>query len=476
MAFPRDFLSKLDAAAADAQSRAMQSVEVDLTRPARPSRRFPLCLAASLALAIAGFLSGSWLLMPLLALAGGCGAFLSLRYRSALRGDNPLYDALARFIRDNGLYEEKKLREIDGDGRVLRSWNQVVSSIRMSAFRDADFITVLVHDDANQFSSRVRKLGDGLAALFARPLDRMEPSVTACAYRFRLRDDARLGASDTSAILSRDCCAGNVGAIRLSESLSWVPSKTPHALVCGGTGGGKSVFLYWLVAQALQLANPAEVFVCDPKNAELGSLSRVFGKERVGTTPGQIAGVVRRAVALMDARYGYMQSPERFRFGASADDYGLPPAFLIFDEFAGFRAEADKKVMQEVVDGLVQLILKARAANVFVILCLQQPRADSIPTDLRDNLGLRVSLGDLSAEGYRMAFGSCDGFTPQAVQGKGEGYIMLDGWNAPKPYAAPWVDFAAVDFYEVFRRLHGAAESRRSDPLAQNSGTAGETP
>ena len=85
----------------------------------------------------------------------------------------------------------------------------------------------------------------------------------------------------------------------------------------------------------------------------------------------------------MDRRYEYMQDPERFRFGANALTYGLNPVFLIFDEVAAFKAGADKKTFAEVWDNLTQLVL-ARAANVFVILAMQQPRADTISTDIRD--------------------------------------------------------------------------------------------
>ena len=83
-------------------------------------------------------------------------------------------------------------------------------------------------------------------------------------------------------------------------------------------------------------------------------------------------------------------------------------------------------------------MLKARAANVFVILAMQQPRADTISTDIRDNLGARVSLGSLSDEGYRMTFGGSFDFLP--IEERGTGYIMLDGWDAPRPFKAPFAD------------------------------------
>ena len=125
-------------------------------------------------------------------------------------------------------------------------------------------------------------------------------------------------------------------------------------LIAGATGGGKSSFLYYLIAEVLKLGNSrgfaGEVYICDPKNAELASLSHVIGSDRVGVSPAQIARVVRLVRERMDERYEFMQNPERFRFGANAFTYGLNPVFLIFDEVAAFKAAADKKTFNEVWD------------------------------------------------------------------------------------------------------------------------------
>lgn len=303
----------------------------------------------------------------------------------------------------------------------------------------------------------------------------MEDGPDRCRYRFRAVPDTRLNA--VSMLLGD--YSGERDRIRLTGSLSWRFAKLPHALVAGGTGGGKSTFLYYLLGEFLRLGDASggagEVFVCDPKNAELASLSRVFGPDRVGTTPGQIAKVVRRCRELMDERYRYMNDPERFHFGASAFDYGLNPVFLVFDEVAAFRAEADKKTFGEVWDNVTQLVLKARAANVFVIRAVQQPRAEVISTDIRDNLGLRVSLGDLSDEGYRMVYGSgATGYRFHAVTERGTGYVQLDGWNAPKPFAAPFADYSGIDYPTRLAELYEAAQVRNGASSAPDAGDGGK--
>lgn len=370
---------------------------------------------------------------------------------------------LADYIRANGLFK---------GGRDYKGADVVLSSAVMAGEYDGDFVVVDFFKNGDAYTDKASKQAEGLSALFGVPLDSMEDAPDRCRYRFRAVADTRL---DAVSMLTGSDFSGVRDSVPLTGSLSWRFAKLPHALIAGGTGGGKSTFVYYLLGEFLRLGDAsggaADVYICDPKNAELASLSRVFGSDRVGVTPGQIAGVVRRCRETMDERYRYMNDPERFRFGASAFDYGLNPVFLVFDEVAAFKAEADKKTYAEVWDNLTQLVLKARAANVFVILCMQQPRAEVVSTDIRDNLGLRVSLGDLSDEGYRMVYGSgASGYGFRAVTERGTGYIQLDGWSAPKPFAAPFADYSAIDYPARLLALYKAAQARNGAAPVSDTG------
>lgn len=362
---------------------------------------------------------------------------------------------LERFLYANKLYVSHEDTLSNGTKR-----ERIDSSLRLCVLVSGNMLTVRAFDDGNGYTSKLSRLEDmGLCSVIGRPLDSKSAGVGATDYVFRLRDDVRLQA--VPRLLSSEP-TGRLDAIPLTGELSWNFAHLPHMLIAGATGGGKSSFLYYLIAEVLKLGNSrgfaGEVYICDPKNAELASLSHVIGSDRVGVSPAQIAKVVRLVRERMDERYEFMQNPERFRFGANAFTYGLNPVFLIFDEVAAFKAAADKKTFNEVWDNLTQLVLKARAANVFVILAMQQPRADTISTDIRDNLGARVSLGSLSDEGYRMTFGGSFDFLP--IEERGTGYIMLDGWDAPRPFKAPFADYSKVDYPKELKRLYIAAQRR----------------
>lgn len=390
-------------------------------------------------------------------------------FRGRFSVDVPeISQALQAFLVDANLCHVEKGE--DGTERVTES-------MRLRYVVDGDLLVIKAVDDVKNHGNVGRLADLGLPAHLGLPLDSMTSGVTETAYTFRLREDRRIQALDLLAP-SAPPFSGVPDSVPLTGSLAWRFAKLPHMLIAGGTGGGKSTFIYYLLIEFMRLGDAsggaADVYICDPKNAELASLSHVFGSDHVGVSAGQIAGVVRRCREEMDRRYEYMQDPERFHFGASAFDYGLNPVFLVFDEVAAFKAAADKKTFAEVWENLTQLVLKARAANVFVILAMQQPRADTISTDIRDNLGARVTLGNLSAEGYRMAFGSCDGFKPQSIAERGTGYIMLDGWDAPKPFKAPFADYSRVDYPKELKRLYIAAQRRNgiSADTADKDGTA----
>lgn len=91
--------------------------------------------------------------------------------------------------------------------------------------------------------------------------------------------------------------------------------------------------------------------------------------------------------------------------------------------------------------------------GVFCVLSTQQPNAKNIPTELRDNLSVRLAMGSMSSEAYRMVFGE-DIKDLQSVNTLGSGYIYLDGlgWSKPKPFEAPYLDYKKFNFIEELKK------------------------
>ena len=64
------------------------------------------------------------------------------------------------------------------------------------------------------------------------------------------------------------------GGLRLMKNLVWEYDSLPHALICGGTGGGKTYFLLTIIEVLLR--TNADLYILDPKNADLADLGTVM--------------------------------------------------------------------------------------------------------------------------------------------------------------------------------------------------------
>lgn len=100
------------------------------------------------------------------------------------------------------------------------------------------------------------------------------------------------------------------------------------------------------------------------------------------------------------------------------------------------------------MDGIKQIILLGRQAGVFILVSAQQMRAETLNTDLRDNLGLRIALGANSIEGYRMVFGSATPDKFKSIEEKGAGYLYMQGSGKEKAqyWESPYLDTTQFDF------------------------------
>ena len=236
--------------------------------------------------------------------------------------------------------------------------------------------------------------------------------------------------------------------IDLGYGIIYDPVKCPHILVSGGTGSGKSVFITFLILELIK--RQSTIYIADPKNSDLGSLSHYFGEKYVATTPNNIARIVRLVVEEMQVRYQYMR--DNFLYGSNFVDHGFKPVWLIFDEMGAFQASGtDKKsreIIAEVMDGIKQIILLGRQSGIFILVSAQQMRAETLNTDLRDNLGLRIAFGANSNEGYRMVFGSAtpDHLKPIEVKGGGYLYMQGSGKENAQYWESPYLDTKQFNF------------------------------
>lgn len=204
-------------------------------------------------------------------------------------------------------------------------------------------------------------------------------------------------------------------------------------------GSGKSMMISYFLIEFLK--QQSSVYVCDPKNSDLGSLAYYLSEDKVAYKPTHIARIVREVVQEMNLRYDKVK--ENYKYGSNFIDHNYKPVWLIFDEMGSFQAsgtdKTSKAIIDEVMTELKQIILLGRQAGVFILVSAQQMRSETLNTDLRDNLGLRISLGANSSEGYRMVLGSfANDLKPIDVIGAGYLYMQGSGKENAQYYESPY--------------------------------------
>lgn len=315
------------------------------------------------------------------------------KYRSKVFETLYIRDKLIYILATNKLY----VSSTDNNGNRYISRSAVLSFLV-----EDDSIVVRAHITGDNFSKQLRELSSNLSSALGIPLEEQKDTPEHSDFLFLKKRPERLYIRSTEKKETN-----NTLDIELGYGVIYTPVNCPHILIAGGTGSGKSLLISYLLIEFLKKSENS-VYICDPKNSDLGSLSHYLGEERVATTPNNIARITRLAITEMQNRYAHMNT--NFKYGSNFVDHGYNPIWLIFDEMGSFQASGtDKKskdIVNEVMDSLKQLILLGRAAGVFILIAAQQMNANTINTDLRDNLGLRIALGANSSEGYRMVFGS----------------------------------------------------------------------
>lgn len=348
-----------------------------------------------------------------------------------------LRESLLYILHTNRLYTTSK--DSSGYEKIVRS---AVLEYEIDRQKGHVLIKALITGD--EFSKKVQSLDDVLSGVLELELEEkiIRPSFTE--YHFYYIKPERLVLQSHNQRQEIDSLD-----IDLGYGVNYNPVKCPHILVSGGTGSGKSVLISVLILEFLK--RQSTVYIADPKNSDLGSLSHYFGNKYVATTPNNIARTVRVVVEEMQERYQVMR--DNFQYGSNFTDHEFNPVWLIFDEMGAFQATgSDKKsrdIITEVMDGIKQIILLGRQSGIFILVSAQQVNASTtLSTELRDNLGLRIALGANSSEGYRMVLGSATPNNLKPIEVKGAGYLYMQGSGkeSAQYWESPYLDTTQFDF------------------------------
>lgn len=349
--------------------------------------------------------------------------------------------ALQYLIHSLKLYDED-IFEI-GEKKEKR----IVRTIKIFYKEDDKKVYIRIAKLGDRFTKIASTLGENLESTLGLELYNTNSTVDYFEYVFFKERDERV---DLSSSINNQ--QKNSDVVQITGNISYKLSKTPHSLIVGGTGSGKSFFILAKIVDYLSLTPQAELYIIDPKKADLSLLRLIEGMEdRVVTEPNQIAKMLREVVEIMEERYKTYFN-DISAFGKDYTDFGLPPVILIFDEFSAFIHSVDKKLSKEVLDYIFTIVMKGRQCGVFFECLMQRPSADDLPTNIRAQMGFKAGLGNMDKIGYNMIFDTND-VDYKTVTEKGGGYIQIDGIHtAPVYFETPYID-KDFDFIQEITKL-----------------------
>lgn len=210
-------------------------------------------------------------------------------------------------------------------------------------------------------------------------------------------------------------------------------------LVSGASGAGKSYFTYyWLtrfISQTVE-GKHAKLFAIDPKQSDLYKLCRQSGMptENFGTTNAEAFKIVRGYLKEMENRMSiYDESPA---FDSVGIDIGLEPSLLVLEEYSSLVASMDSKQKKEFENMVAIIAQKARSLSMGLLIVMQQPRADSLSSNIREQMVNSVFLGNPSKESAGMMFGTTTDLPEVTGTGKGAGLYSIER-GTPKEFESP---------------------------------------
>ena len=218
-------------------------------------------------------------------------------------------------------------------------------------------------------------------------------------------------------------------------------NKTPHLLVAGSTGSGKSVCINSFIISILMRAKPDEVklVLVDPKKVELSMYNGVpHLYAPVVTDPKKANIALKKMVVEMERRYdefertgtkniaGYNTLVEKKNETLPDEEKmkKMPYFVIIIDELADLMLVAAK----EVQDSIMRITQMARAAGMHLIVATQRPSTDVITGVIKANIPSRIAFAVSSGIDSRTIL---DQMGAEKLLGKGDMLFLPQGENTP---------------------------------------------
>lgn len=227
--------------------------------------------------------------------------------------------------------------------------------------------------------------------------------------------------------------------------LNFSDPATPHALVGGTTGSGKTEFLRTLLYSVVSWYAPdvAMLAIADPKRVSFNDFANHSGMiAPVAKNPDDTLVLVESLVGEMERRYELFENADVVDVKQFNANNPTPLARIMFllDEYSEMADQCSDEQFKKIETALRRLTQKARAAGIHVVIATQKPIAKSstsprgLDTVLRANLPAAIALKVRNSNDSAVVLGEPGA---EKLLGKGD-MLALVGPNSER-YQAPLI-------------------------------------
>ena len=290
---------------------------------------------------------------------------------------------------------------------------------------------IKIRMDGSPYAERFRDMEEPLARMFKTVCIDTIVERGYLTYSFELRKQKQIRIKSC-----KDIPQAGKNEIAFFRDMVWNWKKCPHFLLVGNTGSGKTQLAQYMISCLIKRG--IRVIYCDPKNDyEMRYFAENCGAIYV-SEENEIAKAVRETEEEMRKR-----GKELDNLGIQETDF--QPLYLVFDELIAFSKIAEKKTYEETARRIASIVVMGRSKRVYAGLILQRPDTAFIEGAIRDNLGCRICMGQMSDIAYKMAFGSDFADVKNLRREIGSGLIYRQGVDTkPREFLAPYIEKGAL--------------------------------
>jgi len=256
-------------------------------------------------------------------------------------------------------------------------------------------------------------------------------------------------------------------------------ASTPHLIVAGATGQGKSVGLNAIITSLLYTKHPSELkfVLIDPKQLEFSIYSDIE-RHYLAKLPDEDYAVItdsKKVISTLEAvcqemenRYHLLalakvrnikEYNNKFKERRLNPNYGhryLPYLVVVVDEFGDLIATEGKKIETPIQ----RITQKARAAGIHMILATQRPSVNVITGVIKANCPTRIAFRVISKVDS-MTILDCSG----ADQLIGRGDMLYSKGDSPQRVQCAFVDTPEVE--AIVNHIHSQQSYPEAYPLPE---------